>query len=152
MLLYKGLIFTPHTLTTIMKKKPTASKGCLAWGFLGLLLVMSLSANYCMIRDNYLSTKHAPKANDYPVDLIYTLAPEDTERNIVLLDFQGSITIYQSAGANAFTHGEEIYTQKTGELGRYTLSVKVPENEKRVLILIRGTAITKHGDKPSFSL
>jgi hypothetical protein len=105
-----------------------------------------------MIRDNYLSKKHAPKAADYPVDLIYTLAPQDKERNITLLDFQGSITIYQITGANEFSHGEEIYTQKDGELGRYTLSVKIPENERRILILVRGTGLTRHGDKPSFSL
>ncbi len=134
-----------------MKKTP-ASKGCLAWGFLGMFLVLSLAANYCMFRDNYMSKKHAPKAADYPVDVVYTLAPTDKERNITLLDFQGSITIYQSVGGNAFTHGEEIMSQKKGELGRYMLSVKIPENEKRILILVRGTALTKHGDKPSFSL
>ena len=135
-----------------MKKNPVASKGCLAWGFLGLLLVLSLSANYCMIRDNYFSTKHAPKSTDYPVDLIYTLAPEDKERNIVLLDLQGSITIYQITDKNEFSHGEEIYTQKKGEMGRYALSVKIPENPRRILILVRGTPLSKHGDKPSFSL
>lgn len=151
MVLYKGLIFTPYTTYTLMKKT-TPSKGCLAWGILGFLLVLSFVANFCMIRDCYFTKKYAPKSTEYPVDLIYTLAPTDKERNIVLLDLQGSITIYQSEGTNKFTHGEEIRTQKNGELGRYTLSVKIPENEKRILILVRGTALTHHGDKPSFSL
>ncbi len=152
MVLYKGLIFTLFTPYTPLLMKTKTPKGCIVKSILWAVVALSLAANYCMYKDNYMSKKYAPKAADYPVDLVYKMSPDDKERNIALLDFQGSITIFQTSGKNEFSHGEEIRSQKNGELGRYTLSVKIPENKNYVLILVRGTALTHHGDKPSFSL
>lgn len=92
----------------------------------------------------------APKDHQTPIERVYALSPEDTARTINLEDFFGSVTIMKRVSQNGFSHGEEIKTIVKDD--KWTLSTKIPtDGQNRVLVLVRGSALTHKGEKQNFT-